>query len=181
MKRKIMVAMSGGVDSSAVCLMLQEQGYEVVGMTMRVFDLPRQFADGAEEPDFVRSARELADRLGIAHHVADVRQEFRDSIVQYFLDEYEAGRTPNPCVRCNRFFKFRLMEEWADRLGCDLMATGHYVRTLHHTDGLIYLLTGTDPRKDQSYFLWRVPQRILRRCVFPLGGMEKSQVRAYLD
>ena len=134
MKRKIMVAMSGGVDSSAVCLMLQEQGYEVVGMTMRVFDLPRQFADGAEEPDFVRSARELADRLGIAHHVADVRQEFRDSIVQYFLDEYEAGRTPNPCVRCNRFFKFRLMEEWADRLDCDLMATGHYVRTLRHTE-----------------------------------------------
>ena len=181
MKRKILVAMSGGVDSSAVCLMLQEQGYEVVGMTMRVFDLPRQFADGAEEPDFVRSARELADRLGIAHHVADVRQEFRDSIVQYFLDEYEAGRTPNPCVRCNRFFKFRLMEEWADRLGCELMATGHYVRTLRHTDGNTYLLTGTDPRKDQSYFLWRVPQRILRRCVFPLGGMEKSQVRAYLD
>ena len=88
MKRKILVAMSGGVDSSAVCLMLQEQGYEVVGMTMRVFDLPRQFADGAEEPDFVRSARELADRLGIAHHVADMHQEFRDSIVQYFLDEY---------------------------------------------------------------------------------------------
>lgn len=173
--------MSGGVDSSAVCLMLQEQGYEVVGMTMRVFDLPRQFAEGAEEPDFVRSARELAARLGIEHHVADVREEFKGSIVRYFLDEYEAGRTPNPCVRCNRDFKFRLMAAYADRLGCARMTTGHYVQTEVGADGHTYLLMGDDVRKDQSYFLWRVPQETLRRCVFPLGKMEKPQVREYLD
>lgn len=172
--------MSGGVDSSAVCLMLQDQGYEVVGMTMRVYDLPQQFSEGSDQPNHVRSARELADRLGIEHHVADVRDEFRDSIVKYFLDEYEAGRTPNPCVRCNRDFKFRLMVEWADRLNCDFMATGHYVQTQKGTDGNTYLLMGDDVRKDQSYFLWRVPQQTLRRCIFPLGKMEKPQVRAFL-
>ena len=189
---------SGGVDSSAVCLLLQEQGYEVVGMTMRVWDLPRQFAhaatadgtlpacaqgqvaDDALEPDFIQSARTLAERLGIEHHVVDVREEFRDTVVRYFLDEYEAGRTPNPCVLCNRAFKFRLLAELADRLGCPLMATGHYVQTQEH-NGHTYLLMGDDVRKDQSYFLWRVPQEVLGRMRFPLGTMAKPDVRAYLD
>ena len=195
---RILVAMSGGVDSSAVCLLLQEQGYEVVGMTMRVWDLPRQFAhaatadgtlpacaqgqvaDDALEPDFILSARTLAERLGIEHHVVDVREEFRDTVVRYFLDEYEAGRTPNPCVLCNRAFKFRLLAELADRLGCPLMATGHYVQTQEH-NGRTYLLMGDDVRKDQSYFLWRVPQEVLGRMRFPLGTMAKPDVRAYLD
>lgn len=195
---RILVAMSGGVDSSAVCLLLQEQGYEVVGMTMRVWDLPRQFAhaasangtlpacphgqvtDAALEPDFILSARTLAERLGIEHHVVDVRTEFRDTVVRYFLDEYEAGRTPNPCVLCNRAFKFRLLSELADRLGCPLMATGHYVQT-QEQEGRTYLLMGDDVRKDQSYFLWRVPQEVLARMRFPLGTMEKPAVRAYLD
>ena len=173
--------MSGGSDSSAVCLMLQEQGYEVVGMTMRVYDLPRQFAEGETDPDFIRSASELAARLGIEHHVADVRKEFRESIVAYFIGEYEAGRTPNPCVCCNRDFKFRRMREWADRLDCAFMATGHYEKTETAADGFTYLLMGDDVRKDQSYFLWRVPQQTLQRCIFPLGPFEKPQVRAYLD
>lgn len=195
---RILVAMSGGVDSSAVCLLLQEQGYEVVGMTMRVWDLPRQFAhaatadgtlpacaqgqvaDDALEPDFILSARSLAERLGIEHHVVDVREEFRDTVVRYFLDEYETGRTPNPCVLCNRAFKFRLLAELADRLGCPLMATGHYVQTQEH-NGHTYLLMGDDVRKDQSYFLWRVPQEVLGRMRFPLGTMAKPDVRAYLD
>ncbi len=181
MKQRVLVAMSGGVDSSAVCLMLQEQGYEVVGMTMRVYDLPRQFTSDSDQPDFIRSARELAERLNIEHHVADVREEFDRSIVRYFVEEYTSGRTPNPCVRCNRDFKFRLMAEWADRLQCSCMATGHYVRTEQCADGNTYLLMGDDVRKDQSYFLWRVPQDTLRRCLFPLGNMEKAQVRAYLD
>ena len=162
---RILVAMSGGVDSSAVCLLLQEQGYEVVGMTMRVWDLPRQFAhaaaadgtlpeclqgqvaDAALEPDFILSARSLAERLGIEHHVVDVRAEFRNTVVRYFLDEYEAGRTPNPCVLCNRAFKFRLLAELADRLGCPLMATGHYVQT-QEQDGHTYLLMGVDVREE---------------------------------
>ena len=179
MNNRVLVAMSGGVDSSAVCLLLQEQGYEVVGMTMRVYDLPRQFAEGSDAPDFITSARRLAQELGIEHHVVDVRDRFRASIVQYFLDEYRQGRTPNPCVRCNRDFKFRLLHDLADELGCDRMATGHYVKTVSHA-GNDYLLMGDDVRKDQSYFLWRVPQATLRRCLFPLGTMEKTEVRRVL-
>ena len=117
--------MSGGIDSSAVCLMLLDEGYEVVGVTMRVWDLPRQFADaGQEYPDFIQDARALAARLGIAHYVADERTAFRDIVVRDFVDEYLAGRTPNPCVMCNPAFKFRVLAEWADKLGCDYIATG---------------------------------------------------------
>ena len=102
--------MSGGIDSSAVCLMLLDEGYEVVGVTMRVWDLPRQFADaGQEYPDFIQDARALAARLGIAHYVADERTAFRDIVVRDFVDEYLAGRTPNPCVMCNPAFKFRVL------------------------------------------------------------------------
>ena len=180
-REKVLVAMSGGVDSSAVCLLLQDQGYEVVGMTMRVWDLPQQFASTDQaQPDFILSAQELAARLGIEHHVVDVREEFRHTIVQNFLDEYRGGRTPNPCVLCNRKFKFRLLAEMADRLGCRWMATGHYVQVEEKGD-FAYLLMGDDVRKDQSYFLWRVPQQTLKRCLFPLGKMEKPEVRRYLD
>lgn len=176
---KVLVGMSGGVDSSAVCMMLLEAGYEVVGMTMRVWDLPRHFADGGDTPGFIRDAQQLAARLGIEHHVVDVRERFRDGVVRYFTDEYRAGRTPNPCVRCNRDFKFRLLEELADRLGCGRIATGHYVKTVRcgtHT----FLEMGDDVCKDQSYFLWRVPAATLGRCLFPLGGMQKADVRAWL-
>lgn len=178
-KEKVLVAMSGGVDSSAVCLLLQAAGYDVVGMTMRVWDVAGQFSNGNDEPDFILEARALARRLGIPHIVADEREAFRNEVVRYFLDEYTAGRTPNPCVVCNRDFKFRLMKETADRMDCRFMATGHYVRTERRGE-FTYLLMGDDARKDQSYFLWRVPQATLSRCLFPLGEMTKPQVRAYL-
>lgn len=178
-KGRVLVAMSGGIDSSAVCLMLQEQGYEVVGMTMRVWDLPRQFSLGADLPDFIRDARDLAMRLGIEHHIVDVREAFRKDVVSYFIEEYAQGRTPNPCVVCNRKFKFKLLADMCNELHCDYMATGHYVDTVTH-EGRTYLLMGEDVKKDQSYFLWRVPQDTLNRCLFPLGKMEKTEVRAYL-
>lgn len=178
-EKRVLVAMSGGIDSSAVCLMLRNAGYEVVGMTMRVWDLPSQFDEDKDTPRFIRSAQRLAARLGIEHHVVDVRREFAADVVSYFLDEYEHGRTPNPCVRCNRHFKFRLMTELADRFSCQRMATGHYVKTETRGDRT-YLLMGDDIRKDQSYFLWRVPQETLRRCLFPLGTMEKREVREFL-
>lgn len=178
-KKRVMVAMSGGIDSSAVCLMLQDAGYDVLGMTMRVWDLPRQFDADDDTPRFIREAQALAQRLGIKHHVVDVRDAFRQSVVRYFCDEYANGRTPNPCVRCNRDFKFRILREQADANGCEFMATGHYVRT-ETLNGHTYLLTGDDARKDQSYFLWRVPESTLQRCLFPLGGLHKDQVRNYL-
>lgn len=177
-KKRVLIGMSGGIDSTAACLMLQEQGYEVVGVTMRVFDLVSQLnADGL--PRFISEARDVAHRLGIEHHVADEREGFRTKIVQYFIDEYMQGRTPNPCVMCNPLFKFRVLTEWADRLDCAYIATGHYVQTIceggHH-----YIVTGDDPQKDQSYFLWGLEQEVLARCLFPLGGWKKSDVRQYL-
>ena len=177
--RRVLIGMSGGIDSTAACLMLQEQGYEVVGVTMRVFDVASQLtSDG--EPRFVDEAREVASRLGIEHHVADEREGFRSQIVQYFIDEYMQGRTPNPCVKCNPQFKFRVLTEWADRLDCAYIATGHYVQTVCD-DGHYYIVTGDDPQKDQSYFLWNLGQEVLARCVFPLGGWKKPDVRQYLE
>lgn len=172
--------MSGGIDSSAVCLMLQEQGYEVVGVTMRVWDLPRHFkAPGQEYPDFIEEAKALALRIGIEHHVADERVSFKQVVVRNFVDEYLCGRTPNPCVMCNPLFKFRMMEEWADRLDCAYIATGHYVQIIEEC-GRYFLSCGEDSYKDQSYFLWRLRQHTLSRCIFPLGKMRKEQVREYL-
>ena len=176
--KRVLIGMSGGIDSTAACLMLQEQGYEVVGVTMRVFDLASQLGtDG--EPRFIAEAREVAERLGIEHHVADEREGFGQQIVRYFVDEYMAGRTPNPCVMCNPLFKFRVLTEWADRLDCSYVATGHYVQTVNE-DGYHYIVTGDDPQKDQSYFLWNLSQEVLSRCLFPLGGWKKPDVRQYL-
>lgn len=179
-QRRVLVGMSGGIDSSAVCIMLQEQGYEVVGVTMRTWDILSHFSSPSQEqPDEVMEAQALAARLGIEHHVADVREEFRRVIVQYFIDEYMHGRTPNPCVMCNPLFKERILCEWADRTNCAWIATGHYCR-LEDRNGYRYIITGDDPTKDQSYFLWKLPQEILKRMLFPLGGMTKTEVRAYL-
>ena len=179
-EKRVLVGMSGGIDSSATCIMLQEQGYEVVGMTMRTWDVASQFSTSEqEEPDFILEARALAQKLGIEHHVADVREEFKQVIVKYFIDEYMQGRTPNPCVMCNPIFKERLLCEWADRTGCAWISTGHYCRLEKRADKL-YILTGHDNTKDQSYFLWRLPQEVLQRFLFPLGGYTKQEVRNYL-
>ena len=166
-KQKVLVGMSGGIDSTATCLMLREQGYDIVGLTLWVW---------GEKPV---EAAQLAEQMGIEHHIADEREAFRKIIVQNFIDEYRQGRTPNPCVMCNPLFKFRILTEWADRLGCNFIATGHYTRLEEH-GGHIYILTGDDDKKDQSYFLWRLSQEVLRRCIFPLGTLTKPQVRDYL-
>ena len=178
--KRVLVGMSGGIDSSATCMMLQEQGYEVVGVTMRTWDVASQFADpNQQEPNYILEARALAERLGIAHHVADVRKEFKEIIVKYFIDEYMQGRTPNPCVMCNPLFKERLLCEWADRTDCAWISTGHYCQ-LEERKGKLYIVAGDDTTKDQSYFLWRLPQEVLRRFIFPLGGLTKQEVRDYL-
>ena len=178
--KKVLVGMSGGIDSSATCLMLQEQGYEVVGVTMRVWDSPSKFSSpGQEFPDYILEARELAAKLHIEHYVADERIPFKDVVVKNFVDEYLQGRTPNPCVLCNPLFKFRILAEWADKLGCTFISTGHYSR-LEQRNGHTYIIAGDDEKKDQSYFLWRLGQEILSRCLFPLGDFTKLQVREYL-
>lgn len=178
--KRVLVGMSGGIDSSAACIMLQEQGYEVVGVTMRTWDIPSHFSSPEQEqPDEIVEAQAVAARLGIEHHVADVREEFRKVIVQYFIDEYMRGRTPNPCVMCNPLFKERILCEWADRIGCQWIATGHYCQ-IEKRNGHCYIVTGDDATKDQSYFLWKLPQEILERMLLPLGGITKETVREYL-
>ena len=179
-EKRVLVGMSGGIDSSATCIMLQEQGYKVVGVTMRTWDVTSAFSTPEqEEPNFILEARALAKKLGIEHHVADVREEFKQVIVKYFIDEYMQGRTPNPCVMCNPLFKERLLCEWADKTGCAWISTGHYCR-LEERNGNQYIVAGDDMTKDQSYFLWRLPQEILRRFLFPLGNYTKQEVREYL-
>ncbi|MGL5228799.1 MAG: tRNA 2-thiouridine(34) synthase MnmA [Bacteroidales bacterium] len=179
-KKKVLVGMSGGIDSSAVCMMLQEQGYDLIGVTMRMWDAPSKFAIyGQEQPDYVIEAKELADKLGFPHHVLDVRGEFKDVVVKDFIDEYMKGRTPNPCVMCNIFFKWKYLQALADELCCDYIATGHYAQIVDK-EGIYYIEQGIDSTKDQSYFLWRLGQKELKRTLFPLGGMTKKEVRDYV-
>ena len=172
--KSVLVGMSGGIDSTAVCTMLLEQGYRVEGLTLVTCDAGERAAN---------EAAALAMRLGIPHHVADVRSEFRNLVIQPFIDAYLGGLTPNPCVGCNPTVKFKQLQEWADKLGCQYIATGHYVKCeCREKNGNrhYFIVTGDDPRKDQSYFLWKVTQEQLSRVIFPLGGWEKSDVLNYL-
>lgn len=177
---RVLVGMSGGIDSSAVCMLLQEQGYEVVGMTLRMRDLPAHFTvQGQNDPNHVLEARSLAEKLGIPHFTYDVREDFRSTVIQDFIDEYMHGRTPNPCVMCNLHFKWRYLMQAAVGHGCDWVATGHYAR-IGKAGGKYYLKPGIDKLKDQSYFLWRLGQRELSKTLFPLGEITKEEIKKYV-
>ncbi len=176
---KVLVAMSGGVDSSAAAGLLHEQGYDLVGVTMHLWD-----AEGADKvgrccaPEDREDARRTCEYLGIPHFVLDYRASFRKHVVDPFLDEYRAGRTPIPCVHCNRTVKLTQLVELADQLGATHIATGHYAR--HEVDGYgSRLLRGQDRTKDQSYFLFGLPNATLGRLMFPLGGLLKTEVREH--
>lgn len=179
-KRRVLVAMSGGVDSSVAAALLAEQGHEVVGVTMKTFC----YSDDVEGRgktccglEGIMDARRVADRLGIAHYVFDVEREFTRDVIDDFVSEYAAGRTPNPCVRCNGNTKFRDLLRRGEMLGCDAIATGHYARMGTDAGGNPVLLRGTDARKDQSYFLWALPPELLPKLMFPLGELTKPEVR----
>jgi tRNA-specific 2-thiouridylase len=180
----VAVAMSGGVDSSVAAALLLDQGHEVMGITMRVWDpapLPTEEGGTYSADDFtdhMDDARRVADQLGIPLHVVDFREEFRRLVIDDFVDEYFHGRTPNPCVRCNRTVKFGLLLDKARELGAEYLATGHYARIVRGDDGFVHLLKGDDPHKDQSYFLFALTQEQLNRSLFPLGGLTKPEVRA---
>ena len=162
--------MSGGVDSTAACKILQSQGYEVVGLTLLTCE---KSLHACEEASL------LAARFGIEHHIADIREEFRERVIVPFLQSYLSGLTPNPCIDCNPTIKFRVLCENADRLGCRYIATGHYARTMQN-GGKVFIRQGADNKKDQSYFLWRLSQDQLRRTLFPLGEMTKEEARRLL-
>jgi tRNA-uridine 2-sulfurtransferase len=177
-KQRVLLGMSGGVDSSVAGYLLREQGYEVIGVTMKVW--PQDCISRAEDkccgPQAVADARAVAHSLGISHYVVDEADQFERLVIDYFSSEYQAGRTPNPCVMCNEKLKFGNLWRKAAALGCDYIATGHYAIIEHHADRAV-LRKGVDPRKDQSYFLFSLRQAQLLRALTPLGKMSKPQIR----
>lgn len=178
-RARVLLGMSGGVDSSVAAWLLKEQGYEVVGVTMKVW--PQDCMSRAEDkccgPQAVADARGVAYALGIPHYVVDEAADFERLVIDYFSSEYKAGRTPNPCVMCNEKVKFGNMLRKADDLGAEFIATGHYAR-IEHGPGGSRLGRAADRQKDQSYFLFSLRQDQLRRALMPLGNLTKPEVRA---
>jgi tRNA-specific 2-thiouridylase len=177
---KVLVAMSGGIDSTVTALMLHEQGYEVVGITMKTWDYASAGSSKKETGccnlDSFNDARAAAVHHGFPHFVLDIRDEFGDFVINNFVDEYIAGRTPNPCVLCNTHIKWRALMKRADAMDCAFIATGHYAQ-IREQDSRYVLSKGIDELKDQSYVLWGLQQDVLARTLLPLGTYRKPEIR----
>jgi tRNA-specific 2-thiouridylase len=179
--KHVVIAMSGGVDSSVSAALLKEQGYKVTGVSLQLYD-PILREPGCRSKtccslDDVLDAGRVAKKLNIPFEVIDMRTEFKEQVIDYFVAEYAAGRTPNPCIRCNELIKFDLLLKKANEMGADFLATGHYARIALDVSGSKRLLTGLDPLKDQSYFLFTLNQEQLQQVLFPVGMLDKSVVR----
>lgn len=172
--------MSGGIDSSVAAMLLHEQGYEVIGITMKTWDYASsggtRKTTGCCSLDDINDARILAVNMGFHHIILDIREEFGDYIIDNFVEEYLAGRTPNPCVLCNTHIKWDALLRRADQLGCEYIATGHYAQ-VRNENGRYIISKGKDENKDQSYVLWGLSQEALARTLFPLGGFSKPEIR----
>lgn len=179
-KGKILVGMSGGVDSTVTAILLHEQGYEVIGVTLNILDY-NYVGERVKNPccslESIMGAKEIADFIGFKHMIIDVKKEFQDKVVSKFIDEYMSGRTPNPCIICNSDIKWGEMMNQADIFDCEKIATGHYSK-VNELNGRYYLSKGKDILKDQSYFLWDLNQKTLSRTIFPLGDLTKPEVRS---
>jgi tRNA-specific 2-thiouridylase len=180
-KGKVLVAMSGGIDSTVTALMLHNEGYEVVGITMKTWDYASAGASKKETGccnlDSFNDARAAAVHHGFPHFILDIRDEFGDFVIENFVEEYLAGRTPNPCVMCNTHIKWKALLKRADALNCDFIATGHYANVRQHDNGRYVISKGKDATKDQSYVLWGLGQELLGRTLLPLGNYHKTEIR----
>src|SRR5437879_2593058 len=180
-KTRVIVGLSGGVDSSAAAALLLEQGYDVVGITLKLW--PQDCVSRAEDkccgPQAVMDARAVSHKLGIPYYLVDEADDFQKQVIGYFAEEYKAGRTPNPCVMCNEKLKFGTLINRARQLGAEYVATGHFARIERNPQTGRYLLKkGKDPKKDQSYFLFSLKQEQLARSLFPLGELTKNDTRS---
>ena len=173
--KKVVVGMSGGVDSSVAALLLKQQGYDVIGIFMKNWEEKDEFGVCTAEQDF-DDVRKVSEQIGIPYYTVNFQKEYWDRVFSYFLDEYRKGRTPNPDVICNKEIKFKAFLDYALKIGAHYLATGHYAQ-VEYSDGEYRLLKGVDPNKDQSYFLCAVGQEQLSKSLFPLGRMTKNDVR----
>jgi len=172
--------MSGGIDSTVTAMMLHEQGYEIVGITMKTWDYASSGGSKKETGccslDSINDARKVSVDMGFHHFIIDIRDEFGDYVIDNFVDEYVAGRTPNPCILCNTHIKWSALIKRADAMNCEFIATGHYAR-IKQGNNRYYVSKGLDPRKDQSYVLWGLSQECMARTMFPLADFTKDEIR----
>ncbi|TVQ66112.1 MAG: tRNA 2-thiouridine(34) synthase MnmA [Balneolaceae bacterium] len=184
-KGRVLVAMSGGVDSSVAAVMLNEQGYEVIGITMKTWDYHRSGGNSGKETgcctvESMNDARQIAVRHGFKHFIVDIRDEFGNWVIDRFVEDYTSGKTPNPCVLCNTHIKWAALLRRADDLGCEFIATGHYANVREENTRFV-ISKGKDHHKDQSYALWGVEQKHLSRTIFPLGSFRKTEIRQFAE
>lgn len=170
--KKVIVGMSGGIDSTCCVALLKEQGYTVTGVTII------NWSETEDLPEYAAEAKRVAEKMGIEHYIVDRRSTFDQKVIKPFVERYLNGSTPNPCIECNPEFKFRTLADFADRTGCYNIATGHYASIVSYRDNMA-IAPAKDLTKDQSYFLWKLPQDILKRTLFPLAEYTKEEIRKY--